>query len=104
MSREYTACTTAVPASPSPPPAEAFTCQQVVALLVEYVAGDMDARTQAVFEAHMQGCVECVAFLATYRETLRATRAVRHDALPAALLTRVQQFLQARLKSARDKA
>jgi anti-sigma factor RsiW len=94
MSREYTAITAVSPALPSPPLADALTCQQVVELLVEYVAGDMDAPTQAVFEVHLRDCAACVSFLATYRETLRATRAVRYDALPDALLTRVQQFLQ----------
>jgi anti-sigma factor RsiW len=79
----------------SPPPE--LTCQQVIALLVDYVTGAMEAETRAAFATHLRDCTECENFFATYEATLRALRSVRHEALPAALLTRVQQFLRQRI-------
>jgi len=54
-----------------------LTCRQVTALLVDYLAADMDSLTRTAFEAHLRHCQVCTAFLATYRETIRATRGAR---------------------------
>jgi predicted anti-sigma-YlaC factor YlaD len=43
-----------------------LTCQQVTALLVDYVAGEMDALTCMAFEAHLLNCPVCTAFLALH--------------------------------------
>jgi anti-sigma factor RsiW len=81
-------------ALPAQSPETDLTCQQVAALLVDYVAEDMAPPTRAAFEAHLRNCPDCAAFLATYRETIRTTRAVRYEAIPAEMLTRVQRFLR----------
>jgi hypothetical protein len=60
----------------------------------------MHAAMRAAFEAHLRGCSDCVAFLHTYRQTVRATRALRAEDVPEEMLTRVQQFLYARIKGA----
>lgn len=87
--------------SPAPLAAEThLTCQQVTDLIVDYVTGELDATIRAVFETHLQNCRDCVAFLNTYRETIRATHAVRYETLPAEMLNRVQQFLRDRIKEA----
>jgi anti-sigma factor RsiW len=75
-----------------------LTCQQVAALLVDYVAEDMDPQTRTVFEAHLRDCPECVAFLATYKETIRATHAIRYEAIPEAMLARVRRFLRRKIE------
>jgi anti-sigma factor RsiW len=79
------------------PPETPLTCAQIIAVLAEYVAGDMDTATCATFEEHLRDCRECMAFLATYQTTIAAIRAVRDEELPAALLSRVQAFLRARV-------
>jgi anti-sigma factor RsiW len=79
-------------------PVTDLTCQQVIALLVEYIAEDMDPQTRTAFEAHLRDCPECVAFLATYKETIRATRAMRYEAIPEAMLTRVLRFLRRKIE------
>lgn len=82
-----------------PPSPEAdLTCQQVTALLVDYVAGEMDALTCLAFEAHLRNCPACTAFLATYAETIRATRAMRYEAIPEEMLARVLQFLRRKIE------
>jgi hypothetical protein len=86
-------------ALPTHSPETALTCQQVAALLVDYVAEDMALPTRTAFETHLRNCPDCVAFLATYRETIRTTRAVRYEAIPAEMLARVQQFLRRKIEA-----
>ena len=76
-----------------------LTCQQVADVIVEYVIGEMEAGVRTAFERHLSLCTDCVAFLNTYRETIRATRTVRHETLSAEMLTRVQQFLREKTAS-----
>ena len=86
-------------ALPAPSPETNLTCQQVTALLVDYVTEDMAPPTRTVFEAHLRNCPDCVAFLATYKETIRTTRAVRYEAIPAEMLARVQRFLRQKIEA-----
>jgi anti-sigma factor RsiW len=76
-----------------------LTCQHVTDVLVEYVTGEMEAGRRAAFERHLSGCSDCVAFLHTYRETIRTTRTVRYETLSAEMLTRVEQFLREKTAS-----
>jgi anti-sigma factor RsiW len=80
-------------------PETGLTCQQVAALLVDYVTEDMASPTRTAFEAHLRNCPDCVAFLATYKETIRTTRAVRYEAIPAEMLARVQRFLRQQIEA-----
>jgi anti-sigma factor RsiW len=82
--------------SEQPPPH--LTCQQVTDLIVDYVAGDMPPAIQAVFEAHLRNCPDCIAFLNTYRETLRTARALHHEDVPEEMFNRVQNFLRGRIQ------
>jgi anti-sigma factor RsiW len=75
-----------------------LTCRQITALLIDYVAGEMDAPTCMAFEAHLHNCPACTAFLATYTETIHATRAMRYEAIPEEMLARVQRFLSRKIE------
>jgi anti-sigma factor RsiW len=75
-----------------------LTCQQVVALLVEYVTEDIAPQTRTAFEAHLCDCPDCLAFLATYKETIRTTRSVRYEAIPEEMLARVRRFLRRKME------
>jgi anti-sigma factor RsiW len=75
---------------------ERQTCQQITDAIMHYVVGEMDEAARAAFEAHLRICADCVAFLNTYRETIRTTRAVRYETIPAEMLNRVQQFLRSK--------
>ena len=75
-----------------------LTCQQVTDLIIDYVTQEMDATLRAVFERHLHNCPDCTAFLQTYCRTMHVTRTLRYEEVPAEMLTRVQQFLHARLK------
>ena len=54
-------------------------------------------------EAHVHGCTDCLAFLNTYKETIRASRTVRAEDIPDEMLNRVQQFLHMKMQDARPR-
>ena len=74
-----------------------ITCEQVTALLIDYVAGDLDPTTTPVLEQHMQNCPDCMAFLRTYRESIRLTRTLRYEDIPEKLQDRVHAFLRQKM-------
>jgi predicted anti-sigma-YlaC factor YlaD len=82
-----------LPSMPHPPEGP-LTCEQITAVLADYLLGEMDTATQMVFEGHLRDCQECLAFLRTYQQTVLGIRAVRYTELPVELLARIQQFLQ----------
>ena len=73
------------------------TCEQVTTLLIDYVAGDLDPATTLVLEQHVQNCPDCVAFLRTYRESIRLTRTLRYEDIPEELQDRVHAFLRQKM-------
>jgi hypothetical protein len=54
-----------------------------------------------VLERHLERCVDCVAFLRTYKETIRTTRTLRYDDMPGELQDRMLQTLHAEMRGAR---
>jgi hypothetical protein len=84
----------------APTPAR-LTCQQVADLLVDYVTEEMAPAIHAALEAHLHGCTDCIAFLNTYKETMRASRTVRAEDIPVEMLNRVQQFLHTKMQDPR---
>jgi anti-sigma factor RsiW len=74
-----------------------LTCQQVTALLVEYVNDTLAPETIRAFQEHLRDCADCLAYLRTYRATIRALGTVRYEDMPAALQDRLLSFLQTRL-------
>ena len=74
-----------------------LTCQQVIALLVEYITDALAPETLRAFQEHLRACENCLAYLNTYRATIRATRTLRYDDMPAALQDRLLSFLRTRV-------
>ena len=68
------------------------TCQQLIDFLDDYVAGDLPQDRVEGFERHLARCPSCVAYVASYRETIRITQtasAVDIEDIPADLLTAI---------------
>ncbi len=82
------------PAGLPEPCDKGLTCQQVIALLVDYVAGTLQEQVARALHAHLHDCAACVAFLRTYEATIRATRTLREEDMPAELPQRVWHFLR----------
>jgi len=49
-------------------------CRQIAELLTDYVEGRLPPATTELIDWHMDGCAPCVAFLNTFRSTLKAVR------------------------------
>ena len=77
-----------------------LTCQQVTALLVEYVNDTLAPETMRACQEHLRDCADCLAYLRTYHATIRALGTVRYEALPAALQDRLLSFLHTQLNRA----
>jgi len=81
-----------------PPPVDAkLTCQQITAFIIDYISQALPEATHALFEAHLRNCKDCVAFLNTYRESIRVTRSLHVEAIPPEMLNRVQAFLKTKI-------
>jgi anti-sigma factor RsiW len=50
------------------------TCKSAVALLGNYLSGELSPSTQAQLEHHFRQCPDCTAFLATYKKTIDIAR------------------------------
>jgi anti-sigma factor RsiW len=76
-------------------------CRDFVADLLSYLAGELSPEREAIFDRHLGECPSCVAYMKTYRETIRlgreAMRAAGQDAepLPAELGAHLLQALLA---------
>jgi len=77
-----------------------LTCQQVTALLVEYVNDTLAPETRRAFQEHLRDCADCRAYLRTYHVTIRALGTVRYEAMPAALQDRLLSLLHTRPRRA----
>jgi hypothetical protein len=60
---------------PGKTPGLITSCKEEVTLIGEYLSSSLSTRVAAAFETHMQACLDCAAFLQTYKKTIEATRA-----------------------------
>jgi anti-sigma factor RsiW len=66
-------------------------CKEVIAFLDDYVAGELATERRTQFDRHLQLCDSCVAYLATYRETILIARATSPaiEEIPPELITAI---------------
>ena len=50
------------------------TCKDATDLIGDYLADNLTLEKRRTFEAHLSGCGDCAAFLATYKRTIGLTR------------------------------
>jgi anti-sigma factor RsiW len=48
-----------------------LTCREFIDFLMAYLSGELPEGQRAVFEEHLGECPACVAYLHTYRQTVR---------------------------------
>lgn len=68
------------------------TCRELIEFLDDYCAGELRAERVEAFERHLARCPSCVAYVASYRETIRAAQhatEVEIEAIPPDLLTAI---------------
>jgi len=66
-------------------------CREVIAFLDDYVAGELALERRTIFDRHLSLCDSCVAYLATYRETILIARAASPaiEEIPPDLITTI---------------
>ena len=79
--------------------AEAFSCQELVELVTEYLEGALSPGDLGRFEAHIALCDGCTRYLEQIRETVRLTGTLTTDDLTpeaeAALLDAFRNWQEA---------
>jgi anti-sigma factor RsiW len=58
-----------------------MTCRELAELVTEYLEGALDAETRGRFEAHLEMCEGCVAYLEQMRSTMRVLGALPAESL-----------------------
>ena len=72
-------------------------CRQIAELLTDYLEGRLPTATRELIDWHMDGCAPCVAFLNTFRSTLKAVRQLPDPpAVPSELRRRLLAVLRER--------
>jgi anti-sigma factor RsiW len=56
-------------------------CQQAVELVTDYLEGTLSRRDRRRFEAHLEKCPNCSAYLEQIRTTIRLTGTIEADDL-----------------------
>lgn len=75
-----------------------LTCKEIVDLLADYLDGTLDAEMARALQRHLAGCLDCTAFLQTYKDTTHLLRQVDREAdIPGELRDRLKDFLRSRL-------
>lgn len=73
------------------------TCEDVAAVLREYLDGSLDPELTAIIERHLQDCPDCTAFTRTYAEVVKLTGELPVDEIPEEVCERVRHALRERV-------
>ena len=77
-----------------------MTCREAIDVLADYLDASLDEAVGLQLGAHLAGCEECRAYLATYRRTVGAAAESGRVEMPEALRQRLGAFLLERLRGA----
>ena len=72
-------------------------CRELIAVILEYLEGEMTAADVEEFEKHLEKCAPCRAYLATYRKTKAMVGDVGRIEMPEEMKERLREFLLHRL-------
>lgn len=70
-----------------------ITCRELIEVLLDFESGELAAEPREHVERHLEHCSSCVAFLETYRLTIKLSRRLPRPALPVALKQRLEAIL-----------
>lgn len=74
------------------------TCRQITEFLADYIGGELNASVRADFESHIEGCPDCVTFIAQYRRTIEVSHTayddVQTEPIPSDLVQAILQSLK----------
>lgn len=67
-----------------------ITCRELIELLLEYVSEELEPERREHVEKHLQCCPPCIAYLETYRLTIRLVRQLPAEPMPPELIERLR--------------
>jgi anti-sigma factor RsiW len=76
-----------------------FRCRDVGQLLYEYVEQRLEPLVSQQLEQHLADCPGCLAFINTYRQTIRLSNGLRPTEMPPELQQKLHSFIKTRLSS-----
>ena len=79
---------------------EYLTCEEVITFLFEYLAGEVSEERAREFERHLAICPSCVAYLESYRSTVRLGRESMREERPPELAAELMRAILASRRSA----
>lgn len=56
-----------------------ITCRELIAFLLEYIAGELPPERQEEFERHLSVCPQCVQYLKNYKATVAMAKAAENE-------------------------
>jgi len=57
-------------------------CTEIIGFLADYLDGELAADRRSEFDRHLAVCPSCVAYLETYKETIRMAKAAELPPVP----------------------
>jgi anti-sigma factor RsiW len=76
-----------------------MTCQEAIALLLDYLESTLAPEALERLETHLADCEPCRAYLATYRRTIDVAGAAGKIEMPDDMRRRLRAFLLDQLRS-----
>lgn len=73
-----------------------MTCKELIGFIEDYRTRELPAPQREAFDAHLQVCPPCVAYLATYEQTITLARGAESAAAAGAPEDLVKAILDAR--------
>jgi anti-sigma factor RsiW len=71
-----------------------MTCRELAEVLIDYVGGELPEEMCVTIRSHLEGCEECVHYIATYQVTMQISRRLPAVEPPASLLERLKAALE----------
>jgi anti-sigma factor RsiW len=70
-----------------------MTCRECTELLIDFLAGELDAERLELIRRHLESCPPCVTYVETYKITIRLTRQLSCGELPPDVAQRLRAAL-----------
>jgi len=79
-----------------------MTCREIVELLIDFLDNELPDERRRRLEAHLSLCEPCMAYLETYKVTIRLTRRLPDVSPPPELLQRLKAALYEEEETSRE--
>jgi anti-sigma factor RsiW len=75
-----------------------ISCHQFVSFLLDFIENQLPEDQRLLFQAHLQNCPPCVAYLESYRRTIDLSRRLPDQPVPPELIQRLRSALNSQIQ------